>query len=256
LPHAKDPGGIFILRWKIAEPAPAWITIDHLPLDLYIPPMEERIQKTVAILKKRLKNAALPSVSQVAERNRDPFGILVSTLISLRTKDQVTLAASRRLLDQAGTPDEMVLLEPEEVEKLIYPAGFFRTKAKKLIEIARILIREHGSKVPDKEEALLRLPGVGRKTANLVLNLGSGKPAVCVDTHVHRIANRLGWVKAKKPVDTEVQLMEVLPRKDWIRINEILVQFGQTICRPVGPKCGECPVSGYCERIGVKRSAP
>jgi endonuclease III len=217
--------------------------------------MDERIEKTIAILKKRLKHTSLPSVSQVAEMSREPFGILVSTLISLRTKDRVTLAASARLLNRARTPEEMARLEPEEVEKLIYPAGFFRTKAKKLIEIAGILIREHGSKVPDTEEALLRLPGVGRKTANLVLNLGFGKPAVCVDTHVHRIANRLGWVNAKKPVDTEVQLMKVLPRKDWIRINELLVQFGQSVCRPVGPKCGECPVSGYCERIGVRRSA-
>ncbi|MBN1413273.1 MAG: endonuclease III [Spirochaetales bacterium] len=211
------------------------------------------VKKTIRILKKHLAKTQLPSVSQVAEETADPFRILVSTIISLRTKDQVTMEASGRLFDVIKTPADLARLTHKRIERLIYPAGFYKTKAKTLKKIAGILIDKYDSAVPDTEEQLLSLPGVGRKTANLVLNLGFGIQAVCVDTHVHRVSNRLGWVKSKKPEETERQLMEILPGKEWIAINELLVQFGQTVCRPVGPKCDACPVFLYCKRVGVEK---
>jgi len=196
----------------------------------------------------------LPSVSEVARKNSDPFRVLVATMISLRTKDAVTSVASERLLVRAATPSALAALPEAKIEKLIYPAGFYRTKARSLRRTARILVDEHGGKVPRTMEELLALPGVGRKTANLVLNLGYGLPGICVDTHVHRISNRTGWVKTRDPEGTEKALMEILPRKYWISINELLVRFGQAICTPVSPRCGICPITSGCARVGVMRS--
>ncbi|GAB4368669.1 MAG: endonuclease III [Spirochaetales bacterium] len=206
-------------------------------------------------LKGRLEGAELPSVSMVAQEfSRDPYRILVSTILSLRTKDKVTLEASQRLLEKAPTPQDLLALKEEEIQSLIYPAGFYRVKAKNLRQIARQLLdRFHGA-VPSDRDLLLSLPGVGRKTANLVLNLGYGIPAICVDTHVHRISNRLGWVATRTPEQTEYALMEVLPRPYWIPINEVLVTYGQHVCTPQSPFCSTCPFEQECPRIGVKRS--
>jgi endonuclease-3 len=190
----------------------------------------------------------------IARRRADPFRVLVATEISLRTKDQVTTRASKRLLAAAPTASWLAVLPRAHIEKLIYPAGFYRVKAGNLQAMARILISSHGGKVPRDMEALLKLPGVGRKTANLVRNLGFGIPAICVDTHVHRISNRLGWVSTGTPEQTERALMEKLPKKYWIPVNELLVRFGQAVCTPVSPKCSTCPVARRCPRVGVGRS--
>ncbi len=205
-------------------------------------------------IEKSLYGKSIPSVSQVAYENPDPFRVLVSTMISLRTKDDVTITASANLFKAASTPESLAGLEESEIARLIYPAGFYKTKAKHLKEVGRMLVSSHGSKVPDTIEELLAFPGVGRKTANLVLNLGYGIPAICVDTHVHRVSNRTGWVKTKDPEGTEFALMKILPKKYWIRINELLVRFGQNICTPTSPWCSRCPIRDYCERIGVGKS--
>ena len=198
--------------------------------------------------------AGLPSVSEVARQHNDPFRVLVATMISLRTKDAVTSAASERLLASAPTAAALAALPQGRIEKLIYPAGFYRTKARSLRLAARMLMTEHGGKVPHTMEQLLALPGVGRKTANLVLNLGYGLPGICVDTHVHRVSNRTGWVSTRDPIGTERALMEILPRQYWIGINELLVRFGQTICTPVSPWCSVCPITSLCARVDVSRS--
>jgi endonuclease-3 len=205
-------------------------------------------------LRKELKSKLLPSVSLVAEEDPDPYRILISTVISLRTKDEVTTKAAGKLLRRAPSIEKLASLKEEEIRKLIYPAGFYRIKAKNLKRIAGILIHDYGSRVPADCDALLSLPGVGRKTANLVLNLGFGIHAICVDTHVHRISNRTGWIATKTPEETETTLMGILPRHYWIEINELLVILGQNICTPISPRCSLCPITGHCKRVGVDRS--
>jgi endonuclease-3 len=196
----------------------------------------------------------IPSVSQVARRKSDPFRVLVATMISLRTKDEVTGPAAERLLGAAPTPGALAALPTPRIARLIYPAGFYRTKAGNLRAAADILVRAHGSRVPRGMDELLALPGVGRKTANLVRNLGYGLDGICVDTHVHRISNRLGWVRTANPAQTEQALMAVLPRAHWIPINEMLVRWGQAVCTPLSPWCSRCAVVRWCRRAGVGRS--
>jgi endonuclease-3 len=184
----------------------------------------------------------------------DPFRILVGCVISLRTRDEVTYPATERLFRRAATPERMARLAPATIARAIYPAGFYRRKAEQIREISRRLVRERGGRVPDTIEALVTLPGVGRKTANLVVTLGFGKPGICVDIHVHRITNRLGWVATRGPEATERALRETLPRRHWIPINEILVRHGQQVCRPLSPRCSACAVAGDCRRVGVTRA--
>ena len=212
------------------------------------------LQLIIDTLREYVEGSPLPSVSEVAERGRDPFSILVSTMISLRTKDQVTSAASDRLLRRAPAPRDLARMEEKEIAELIYPAGFYNTKAKNLKRMAEQLVNRHAGRVPESMELLMELPGVGRKTANLVRNLGYGLDGICVDTHVHRISNRLGWVQTKSPDQTEGALERVLPRKYWIPINELLVRFGQILCTPLSPFCSRCPILKDCPRIGVERS--
>jgi endonuclease-3 len=202
------------------------------------------------------KISGLPSVSQVAvDHPGDPFRVLVSTMISLRTKDEVTYAASGRLFAKAGSPARMAALPEEEIEKLIYPAGFYKTKAAHIRETARRVAEDYAGEVPSDRELLMAFPGVGRKTANLVLNLGFGIEAICVDTHVHRISNRIGWVRTKTPEETEMALCEIMPKKFWIPLNELLVKYGQTVCTPASPHCGSCPLAAdRCEKRGVTRT--
>jgi len=185
---------------------------------------------------------------------KKPFRVLVSCILSLRTKDEVTRAASKSLFALADTPSGLADLGEEVIEKAIYPAGFYRTKAKTLKEVAGILRDKYSSRVPDTIEELLKLRGVGRKTANLVVTLAYGKPGICVDTHVHRITNRWGLVSTKTPDKTEFALREVLPQRYWICINDLLVTYGQNICRPISPFCSQCALSGFCGKNGVQTS--
>ena len=196
----------------------------------------------------------LPSLSIIAGQKEDPFRVLIATILSLRTRDEVTLASSNRLFSLADTPSSLLGLSLEEIETAIYPAGFYRTKAKTIHAISEILLSKYGGKVPSTSEELMKLPGVGIKTANLTLNLGFGIEAICVDCHVHTIANRMGWVTTKKPEQTEVALQNVMPRRFWIPLNELLVIYGQLICTPVSPWCSRCPQQQTCPKAGVEIS--
>ncbi len=195
-----------------------------------------------------------PIVGTFAQGPQAPFKVLISTLLSLRTKDKTTEEASHRLFKKAQTPQALVQLTATEIEKLIYPVGFYRTKAKNLLAVCRVLIDQFGGEVPSDLETLLTLKGVGRKTANLVVTVGFGKPGICVDTHVHRISNRWGLVKTRTPDETEMALRKVLPRKFWIEYNDLLVCFGQNLCQPVSPLCSQCKLQNLCPRLGVKFS--
>jgi endonuclease-3 len=192
-----------------------------------------------------------PVVSRLKSKN-SPFLILVSTLLSLRTKDEVTEVAQEKLFKLADSPEKLAELDVKIVEKTIYPVGFYKRKAANLIKVAKYLIEKHNGNVPDSLNELLKIPGVGRKTANLVLTEGYGLPGVCVDTHVHRIFNRWGYVETKNPDNTEMVLRKKLPPEWWMRVNNILVVFGQKICKPVSPHCSKCPINGDCPAIGVK----
>jgi len=212
-----------------------------------------RAERLIAAISAEVGVKPLPSVSKIAREKRDPFRILVSTIISLRTKDEVTEQASRRLFELADTPEALGKLDVRKVERAIYPAGFYKTKARTLKQISRRLVHEYNGRVPDTIDELLTFKGVGRKTATLVVSLGYGIPAICVDTHVHRISNRLGLVETRNPDETEFALMNLLPRQYWIGYNELLVTFGQQVCKPLSPYCSSCPVRRSCLRIGVER---
>ncbi|MDJ0780320.1 MAG: endonuclease III [Desulfosarcinaceae bacterium] len=195
-----------------------------------------------------------PIITFIATRGASPFEVLVSTILSLRTKDEVTSEAAKRLFAVARTPEELLALGEKRIAQLIYPVGFYPTKAKRLVEISGILMRRYGGAVPADLDEMLTLPGVGRKTANLVMVEGFKQPAICVDTHVHRISNRIGYVATKTPEATEFALRERLPKKYWRVYNELLVAFGQVLCRPISPFCSKCPVREMCARIGVDKS--
>ncbi len=212
-----------------------------------------RAERLITAIAAEVGVKPLPSVSKIAREKRDPFRILVSTIISLRTKDEVTEQASRRLFELADTPAALGKLDVRRVERAIYPAGFYKTKARTLKQISRRLVADYSGRVPDTIDELLTFKGVGRKTATLVVSLGYGIPAICVDTHVHRISNRLGLVETGNPDETEFALMDLLPRRYWIGYNELLVTFGQQVCKPLSPHCSSCPVRRSCRRIGVER---
>ncbi len=208
------------------------------------------ISEVLSIVRKAVSKFERPAVSVVA--NRDPFKVLIATILSARTKDEVTIKASRKLFSAADNPQDMLKLGEEKISELIYPVGFYRNKAKNIVQICKELVEKYNGKVPDTMEELLKLKGVGRKTANLVLILGYDKMGICVDTHVHRITNRWGYVKTRTPEETEMELRKKLPKKHWKEINELLVSFGQHICKPVKPQCNTCPVQKLCPRIGVR----
>jgi endonuclease-3 len=212
------------------------------------------IGEIVRLLQATVLDGDLPIVSQLAAANYDPYALLVSTLISLRTKDEVTAVATERLLNLASTPGDMLKLSLEDIGKAIFPAGFYRNKARTIREISSTLLEKHAGAVPDTMEELLKLKGVGRKTANLVIALGFDKEGICVDTHVHRISNRLGYVTTKTPEQTETALREKLPKSFWKIYNTLMVAFGQQICRPISPRCSSCPVQRLCDRAGVTKS--
>ncbi len=186
-------------------------------------------------------------------RKRDPFKVLVSCILSLRTQDRTSGGASERLFRLAGNAEKMVRLSVKKIEKTIYPVGFYRTKAVTIKGICKKLVEDYNGNVPDDIDELLKLKGVGRKTANLVVTLGYGKPGICVDTHVHRITNRWGYVYTKTPEETEYALRKNLPVQYWAEINGLLVAFGQGVCKPISPLCSQCVLQRYCKKTGVKK---
>ena len=206
----------------------------------------------MGILREEIKKFNVPIVSEVAA-DRDPYKVLISCILSLRTKDEVTKKASLKLFEHANTAKKMIQMDETEIQKLIYPVGFYKTKAKRIIEMSHKILDEYGGIVPDTIDELLKLNGVGRKTANIVVTLGYAKLGVCVDTHVHRISNRWGYVKTKNPIQTEFALREKLPQEHWIEYNDILVTYGQNVCAPISPKCSICPIEKYCPKLGVAK---
>ena len=212
---------------------------------------ENKISDVIKILKKELAVGTMPIVSHLAENQRDPFMILISTLLSLRTKDEVTEVATERLFALATTPAEMLKVPQTKIAKVIYPVGFYHVKARTIHSVCRDLINRFNSQVPDDLNELLSINGVGRKTANLVVTLAYGKEGICVDTHVHRFSNRLGYVKTKTPDETEFALRAKLPKRHWILYNTVMVAFGRKTCKPISPLCSQCKVFKYCDRVGV-----
>lgn len=214
----------------------------------------ERAITIIKILQKAVNGMVEPAATQITARyGRDPYLILISCLLSLRTKDTVSLPASLRLFELATTPATMLKVPLETIQSLIYPVGFYRIKAKNILAISQELIERFEGSVPKAEADLMSLPGVGRKTANLVLAEGFGLPAICVDTHVHRISNRLGLVTTTSPEETEIALKKVLPQKYWAEYNRLLVMWGQNICVPISPFCSKCAIADLCPKIGVVR---
>lgn len=205
-------------------------------------------------IRKEMTKHTPPIVTLIAQHKRDPYRVLIATMLSLRTRDAMTAQASKRLFERADTPEGMLALDENDIAQIIYPVGFYKQKAKNILNTSRILLEEYAGHVPDAIPELVKLPGVGRKTANLVLIEGFQKPAMCVDTHVHRISNRWGYVQTITPDETELVLRRKLPKKHWITYNELLVGFGQQICQPLSPKCSECPIEKECAKRGVDRS--
>ena len=212
---------------------------------------DREIHAAVRILRREAPKWQTPVVTLIAEASDSPFKILISCILSLRTQDSTTAQASRRLFALADSPGTMVRLTANKIERAIFPVGFYRTKAKTILEICRTLKENYNGIVPDEIDELLKFKGVGRKTANLVVTLGYNKPGICVDTHVHRISNRWGYIKTATPEKTESALRRKLPKQYWIEYNDLLVSFGQQLCRPISPLCSRCPVAKYCAQIGV-----
>ena len=210
------------------------------------------IDEVISLVKKQIEKFKAPYVTRISSE-KNPFKILVSTILSSRTKDEITKQASQRLFLKVKNPNDLIKLSIKEIEKLIYPVGFYRVKARNLKKLAEILIKDYNGKVPNSINELIKLPGVGRKTANLVVTLGFNKYGICVDTHVHRIVNRWGYIKTKTPKETEYALRKTLPKKHWKKINSILVVFGQNICTPILPKCSSCNLNNICPKNDVKR---
>lgn len=211
------------------------------------------IKEVINILEGESKKWDVPVVTLIALQNKNPFKVLLSTIISLRTKDEVTIEASKRLYKILSKPSDIFNITSEDIEKAIYPCGFYKRKAIQIVNLCERLVNEFDGKVPDSLDTLLTFDGVGRKTANLVLSEGFSIPAMCVDVHVHRISNRLGYIRTKNPDETEFKLREVLPKEYWIRYNSLMVAFGQSICRPVSPYCSRCPILNYCNRVNVTK---
>ncbi len=191
---------------------------------------------------------------QLMDSFKDPYLVLIACILSLRTNDRTTYPATLRMLKLAKTPEKMMNVSEDDLAMAIYPVGFYKTKAGQIIELSRLIVEKYDGKVPDSIDELCKFRGVGRKTANLVMTLGFGVPAICVDVHVHRIFNRLGYVKTKTPEETEFALREKLPVKYWIPVNSLLVTHGQNVCKPINPKCDTCPIKKFCDRINVKDS--
>ncbi len=215
---------------------------------------DDGIKEVLRLIKEEQQKYRMPLIADMIQSGKDPFRILIGTILSLRTKDEVTGPATDRLFEHANTPEGMLALDTDKIEKLIYPVGFYKRKAGTIHTICRDLINRFDDKVPDDLDELLSMKGVGRKTANLVITMGYDIPGICVDTHVHRISNRFGYVKTRTPDDTEMALRKKLPPEHWIEINDLLVVWGQNVCKPISPICSQCVVNGICERVDVGKS--
>ena len=214
---------------------------------------QQKISKIMNILAAHFNYKERTTLNRMRE-NPDPFKVLIACLLSLRTQDKNTEKASSALFAVADTPEKILKLSEEELEKIIFSSGHYKKKARTLKHVSKVILEEYNGRVPDKKEELLSIKGIGPKTANIVLAFAYGKSVLPIDTHCHRIPNRLGWVKTKSPEQTEKELEKILPRKYWPEFNALFVLFGQTICQPISPKCSQCPVREYCPRIGVTRS--
>ncbi len=218
------------------------------------PMSPETLDGVVRTLQRHAPTWRPTAVAEITAEEADPFRVLIACLLSLRTQDTTTRPAAARLFRRAAGPATILRLTPRQIERLIFPVGFYRTKARVIRHVCRDLLARFGGRVPADLDALLTLKGVGRKTANLVLTVAFRKPGICVDTHVHRISNRLGFVRTRTPEQTELALRAKLPRRHWIPFNDLLVAFGQNVCRPLSPHCSRCPAAQACRRVGVTRS--
>lgn len=207
----------------------------------------ENIKEAIKILEEAKQPQS--DFVKLMDNFKDPYLVLIACILSLRTNDKTTYTATLRMLDLAKTPQEMMGVNEEELAKAIYPVGFYKNKAGQIIELSRKIVEDYDGKVPDSIDELCKFRGVGRKTANLVMTLGFGEPAICVDVHVHRIFNRLGYIKTKTPEETEFALREKLPIELWIPINTLLVTHGQNVCKPIKPMCEKCPIANYCDKL-------
>ncbi len=217
----------------------------------------QALHKAIPLLNRQVSGLDMPWLEKMVrqgKKKRDPFKVLISCILSLRTQDRTTGEASGRLFALAPDVGSLSKLSAGKIEKTIYPVGFYKVKAERIRALCMVLIRDYNSRVPDDLDNLLKLKGVGRKTANLVLTLGYRKAGICVDTHVHRITNRWGYVKTKTPDQTEFALREKLPSQYWLEINGLLVAFGQNICKPVSPVCSACSINRFCQKAGVGKS--
>ncbi|MCK5268177.1 MAG: endonuclease III [Spirochaetes bacterium] len=212
------------------------------------------IAVVIKLLREKIGDYENPIVTAMSLIGSTPFAILIATILSARTKDSTTGEACSRILKTADTPEKMIELSRDKIEKLIYPVGFYRVKSSNVLKTSQMILDKFQGKVPDTIDELVTLPGVGRKTANLVLTHGFKKPAICVDIHVHRISNRLGYIETSTPYETEMLLREILPKEHWMIYNDLLVAYGQNICTPISPWCSKCPVADMCDRVGVKSS--
>ncbi len=215
----------------------------------------KNIDKIIKLLKQEVKQFENPIATEIGEKTKDPFLVLISCILSLRTKDTTTGPASKRLFDFASNPKDMLKLSTKKIENLIFPVGFYHIKTKWIKKVCKILIEDYRGKVPDNEEELLKLPGIGRKCMGIVMCYGFGKNLhIPVDSHVFQITNRLGWVKTKTPEKTEKELIRIVPKRYWHDLNNLLVAYGQNICVPISPFCSKCCINKYCQKIGVIRS--
>jgi endonuclease III len=217
---------------------------------------QKKIIKVITLISKEVKKFNEPTITQISRVTKhDPYRVLISCILSLRTKDEVTALASERLFALANTPTKMITLSFKQVEKVIYPVGFYRKKSRIILNISHALLKHHNGKVPHSIDQLLTFKGVGRKTANIVLTYGFRDPeGLPIDTHCHRVPNRLGWITTKTPDETEMRLREIIQKEYWMDFNDSFVIFGQNICKPISPLCSRCPVHNLCQKIGVKTS--
>jgi len=217
--------------------------------------MEEYdFEKINIVLKEHFEQNKLPVIDLMAVSQSSPYRLLVAAVLSTRTKDETTSAAAKRLFEIADNFDDLQKLSAQDIEKAVFPVGFYREKARYLLKIADVIKQKFGGEIPQTVEELIQLPGVGRKVANLVVAVAFKKPAVCVDTHVHRIFNRLGFLQTKNPEQTEAALRKKLPQKYWISVNGYMVSYGQDVCTPISPKCSVCKIAPFCKKVGVVKS--
>lgn len=208
---------------------------------------ERKISEVVKILEEAKQPRS--DFVHLMDSFKDPYLVLIACILSLRTNDRTTYPATLRMLELAKTPHEMMNVDEETLAQAIYPVGFYKNKAGQIIELSKLIVEKYNGKVPDTIDELCKFRGVGRKTANLVMTLGFGVPAICVDVHVHRIFNRLGYLKTSTPEETEFALRDKLPIEHWIPINTLLVTHGQNVCKPISPKCSECPICDFCDKL-------